>query len=459
MRRRTAQASYCTPRRTHRPASPSPTWASARAASPARRSRLEPMCSRWWRRTPAGQAGRMTVRLVVSPPPTPSRPPVTSPPPTPWSPPAASQPAARVTAARSEPARRRSRPRSCPLRPARRAPRRRRRSSRRRARPRPRSTARRSPRERSTRRRRRQAGRRKQEKHTASVEPPIASEPVAVLAATAGVGFVSNLPRFQCGRRQRGPLVARRAGRAARRRLRRPGLRLEPPLRHADRAWILYVRGRSNRPCWSIRAHESQAGGFAAAGPSQPTVAPPPAPARPRRSRPRSCPLRPPRRRRRSSRRRARPLSRLRSGAASAKGARDVRAAKRVAATGETYRERRTAHRLRAGCGPCGHGRGQVREQPATIQCGRRQRGPLVTRRAGHTTRPRLRRPGLRIEPPLRYADGAWILCVRRGGDEPRRSIRAHESQAGGFAAAPIALAVTPSASASVAGDYFRFSN
>jgi hypothetical protein len=46
-----------------------------------------------------------------------------------------------------------------------------------------------------------------QSKNTASTEPPVPSEKVAVVAATAGVDFVSNLPRFNVGANSAGIML------------------------------------------------------------------------------------------------------------------------------------------------------------------------------------------------------------------------------------------------------------
>ena len=124
---------------------------------------------------PAGQSGRMKVRLVVSPPPAASQPTV-APPPAP-SPPE-TKPAEELSAATGSP----SATPTPPVEPQTSA-----------SRPQAAEAARPPRKERETSA---PPSGSPQEKHTASVEPPIASERVAVLAATAGVGFVSNLPRF-----------------------------------------------------------------------------------------------------------------------------------------------------------------------------------------------------------------------------------------------------------------------
>ena len=155
---------------------------------------------------PAGQAGRMTVRLVVSPPPAPPQPSVTSPPPTRSSPPAASQPA--VTSPphapgppETKPAEELSAasdsPSAAPTLPVE-----------------PQTSAPTAPLDAPAQPPRMEhgtsappSGSPGQEKQTAGVEPPIASEPVAVLAATAGVEFVSDLPRFNAGADSAGLLL------------------------------------------------------------------------------------------------------------------------------------------------------------------------------------------------------------------------------------------------------------
>ena len=132
---------------------------------------------------PAGQSGRMKVRLVVSPPPAASQPTV-APPPAPG--PLETKPAEELSAATATP--------TPPVEPQTSAP------------PLPAAEAAQPPRkEHETSAP--PSGSPQQEKHTASVEPPIASEPVAVLAATAGVRFVSNLPRFNAGADSAGLLL------------------------------------------------------------------------------------------------------------------------------------------------------------------------------------------------------------------------------------------------------------